>query len=557
MIDEFGSGFDGMDSLETAPEPDLTVFEPLSEEELTAGLDSFNPDDYSPEMVDMALDNITQNPIEDMEMAPDADLSVFESLSEEELAAGLDSFDPGEYSSEMVNAALDYMEQNPVEDMDAPMTLTRDQTEQWISGNNAIDDTVEAMRDNLRDLGMEDGQEMENIVMTERARMQEELSRNIEGDFSQSYEMPNFQELYGELNDGELVESEIPEGGTEIYPDPDEEYIIEGPEGAEIYPDGPIVDENGMETAPDADLSVFENLSEDELTAGPESNPDEFSPETVENAFDYMENDPIEDEEPFFPGETLVESEIPEGGTEIYPDPDEEYIIEGPEGAEIYPDEPILEPEAMEGGDTYIEYPAETEIYPDSLQETEQPETAEKPFDYSEIKDQLDKEFIEDAFKDIDCFSETEKLDSLMEPFENDNWEKLDTQEKLDSMEKLKDYLSNKLDLKNPPSFVPYTADPGEFGGYSNSTNELLVNELALESNTEAVDTVAHELWHARQHQLAAEATEPRHFQYQYQFENYIRPEDDFDGYESQLIEQEARAFGSKFQEYLRNKKGA
>ena len=58
--------------------------------------------------------------------------------------------------------------------------LTRDPNERWEIGNNAINDTVEAMRDDLRDKGMEDGPEMEAIVMAERARMQDELTRNID-----------------------------------------------------------------------------------------------------------------------------------------------------------------------------------------------------------------------------------------------------------------------------------------------------------------------------------------------------------------------------------------
>ena len=70
-----------------------------------------------------------------------------------------------------------------------------DQTALWEAGIRAIDNNVEAMRDNLRDLGMEDGERMEEIVMVERAGMQEELSRIIEGDFSTPYEMPDFHEF--------------------------------------------------------------------------------------------------------------------------------------------------------------------------------------------------------------------------------------------------------------------------------------------------------------------------------------------------------------------------
>ena len=79
-------------------------------------------------------------------------------------------------------------------DNDFARVLRRDPTEQWITGNQIILDTVEIMRDDLRDKGMTDGPEMEAIVMRERALMQEELSRMIDGDFSHPYQPPDFSE---------------------------------------------------------------------------------------------------------------------------------------------------------------------------------------------------------------------------------------------------------------------------------------------------------------------------------------------------------------------------
>ena len=78
-------------------------------------------------------------------------------------------------------------------------SLTRDTGEQWEIGCNAIDGTIEAMRDNLRDRGVEDGDAMESLLMGERSKMQDELSRNIEGDFSDPYEMPDFDDMASDL----------------------------------------------------------------------------------------------------------------------------------------------------------------------------------------------------------------------------------------------------------------------------------------------------------------------------------------------------------------------
>lgn len=102
------------------------------------------------------------------------------------------------------------------------LKLERDKDEQWEIGCHAIEGTVEAMRDNLRDRGVEDGDAMESFAADERGKMQEELGRNIEGDFSSPYEMPDFDavadsllETAGELQEESGSEGEILEGLTE------------------------------------------------------------------------------------------------------------------------------------------------------------------------------------------------------------------------------------------------------------------------------------------------------------------------------------------------------
>ena len=75
----------------------------------------------------------------------------------------------------------------------------------------------------------------------------------------------------------------------------------------------------------------------------------------------------------------------------------------------------------------------------------------------------------------------------------------------------------------------------------------MSINEYMLYNNSEAADTVAHELWHAHQHECADHPSSARDYQYQYNFENYIRPEMGHEAYENQLIEAEARAFAAQF----------
>ena len=280
--------------------------------------------------------------------------------------------------------------------------LTRDISEQWESGNHAIDNNVEAMRDDLRDKGLEGGPEMESIVMAERARMQEELERNIRGDFSDPYQKPDFGEL--------LQERQVSEG----------------------------------------------------LAANGQDIPPEISEET--------------------PTVTDLPNEI----------------------------------------------------------------------NYDEVFEGLD----DYDFDGIDYATDTERLDSSLENFDSSTWEGLSLDEQKAAMTDLADYVKDVIGFDNPPEIVYYNNPvDGDYGGYSPGSNTLEVNEYMLYNNEEAADTVAHELWHAYQHQRANNPQSAKDYQYQYGFDNYIRPEDDFAGYQDQLVEAEARAFAQQFKARL-NMKG-
>lgn len=280
--------------------------------------------------------------------------------------------------------------------------LTRDVSEQWESGNRAINDNIEAMRDDLRDKGLEDGPEIESIVMAERARMQEELERNIRGDFSDPYQKPDFGEL--------LQERQVSEG----------------------------------------------------LVANGQDIPQELPEET--------------------PSVTDLPNEI----------------------------------------------------------------------NYDEVFEGLD----DYDFDGIDYASDTDRLDSSLDNFDSNTWEGLTLDEQKAAMTDLADYVKDVIGFDNPPEIVYYNNPvDGDYGGYSPESNALEVNEYMLYNNEEAADTVAHELWHAYQHQRASNPQSAKDYQYQYGFDNYIRPEDDFAGYQNQLVEAEARAFAQQFKDRL-NMKG-
>lgn len=117
----------------------------------------------------------------------------------------------------------------------AEFVLKRDATEAWRSGCRAIENTTDAMRDDLRDKGVADGEAMEAVVLAEQAKMQEELSRNIDGDFSSPYEMPDLSAIAAELREGqEAPDLGKLEGGEDGLDD-----ALEGGEAGTEMPDIP------------------------------------------------------------------------------------------------------------------------------------------------------------------------------------------------------------------------------------------------------------------------------------------------------------------------------
>lgn len=73
--------------------------------------------------------------------------------------------------------------------------------ELWEQGCQDIDETIEEMRGNLLDRGVEANDALQNVLDGERVKMQEELGRNLDGDLEFAYEMPDFDELANRLSE--------------------------------------------------------------------------------------------------------------------------------------------------------------------------------------------------------------------------------------------------------------------------------------------------------------------------------------------------------------------
>ena len=173
-----------------------------------------------------------------------------------------------------------------------------------------------------------------------------------------------------------------------------------------------------------------------------------------------------------------------------------------------------------------------------------------------ERRQKLNESDIDKVFNGLDKYDldgkdynkNPEQLKNILEGFSDDKWKNMDLDGKKEQIRKLGDYINDVLEIKKPPDIKYYNVrDKGNCGRYNHEINTVSINEYILDDPKEAVDTAAHELWHAYQHEKASDPQSTKDFMYKFNFENYIRPSDDFDGYRKQLVEAEARTFADQF----------
>lgn len=151
-----------------------------------------------------------------------------------------------------------------------------------------------------------------------------------------------------------------------------------------------------------------------------------------------------------------------------------------------------------------------------------------------------------------------EQVDTLLESFQEDKWNELSLDGKKQAMLDFADYVTSDTGNLNPPTIefrddMPY----GSYGGDDPSTNRIEINANMLDDSAEAADTIAHEMWHAYQMQCAMDPTSDKGREYLDGFNNYISPEYDFEGYQNQMVEAEAREYAQRFKDRLSAMKGA
>jgi len=148
--------------------------------------------------------------------------------------------------------------------------------------------------------------------------------------------------------------------------------------------------------------------------------------------------------------------------------------------------------------------------------------------------------------------SDGDRLDSVLDSFKEDNWSDLSLEEQKQSITDLASYVAADTGNENPPEIIfRDDMNDGEYGGYNPGTNKLEINVNMIGDSAEAADTIAHEMWHAHQQQCALDPTSEKGREYQEGFDNYISPEYDFEGYQNQMVEAEAREYAQGFKDRL------
>ena len=166
---------------------------------------------------------------------------------------------------------------------------------------------------------------------------------------------------------------------------------------------------------------------------------------------------------------------------------------------------------------------------------------------FNDIYDRDEREF--DFEFDID-----EDIKVVLEKFDPGSWEQLSDIEKETNIQELISMIGEKLGLDEIPVLRFFEDSINKCGAFIQPENSIEINRNIFSDPKEVIDTTAHEVRHAYQHQRALRNETYVDKLYKYNFDNYITPIELSDGkyllftdYQDQYVEAEARAFANIF----------
>ena len=534
FFESTGDAFDVMDTVEI-PTLEETAFDDIE----SASIEDFSLDDT--EILNNEVDDIMGN-VESEELTFDdeirEDVSSIETASEQsiedispssiEAMENVDpevlEFDDQESYEAMANSETEILQEDgtvdALENIQEQLEPQPEEVEQVETSYDAIpnseteilqeDGMVDTLETNLENqienaTSVEELTQIRNQILQEGLPEQEIVETNIE---SQIENTENIEELTQIRN--QILQEDLRENEAQEYGDYSEEYIEDKPKTLvrEITPE--IIESRNADTE-----EVLDNYRENLREYGVD--------EDAIEQFVTQERDKINAEY-----ESLDRGDLE--SNRYYVPTDWEGVAAGLRREQI---EASNIEGIVESIDTIIEPIDPSEI------------------DYDEVFEGLDSY----DFDGVDYLQDVERLDSSLISFRPERWQELDLNQQKEAMTELAEYVQEVTGLENPPTIEFYNNPvDGDYGGYMASTNTLSINEHMLYDSNEAADTVAHELWHAYQHERAMNPQSAKDYQYQYNFDHYISPKRDMFGrfvnfteYQDQLVEAEARAFAEQF----------
>ena len=360
----------------------------------------------------------------------------------------------------------------------------------------------------------------------------------IEGDTSSVDEMSeNAQEITDSLDREDSIENE---DSFETKSLEESEASTKGLDQDNFIEDNDLNAENDAEKDTDEGNESLESDNTDNVISEDTKHDSENTEEAIVDREKAVEDTEELKEE----GETADESKE---DVEITEEPEKKVEVAEEEGESG---------EKLEEEDDTAEEPEKKD---ESAEKSEKDdESTEKSKEDSENAENIEadkndkpEDFVAKESSDSDDNNErgniSKELKDTLEPFEQSKWDNMTIEQKKEAAEHLRDSVAEGLGLQEKPDVRYYNnEDEGDFGGYSPSENAIYINEYNIGDAKETADTIAHESRHCWQHEMAENFDSPQAKEFKENFDDYIRPEDDYRGYRNQPVEADAR-------EYARN----
>ena len=151
----------------------------------------------------------------------------------------------------------------------------------------------------------------------------------------------------------------------------------------------------------------------------------------------------------------------------------------------------------------------------------------------------------------------TDEIDEVLRLFDAQEWDVLDESDKVFISTEFVRLVAKDLGVEEIP-MVSFSDELDAEAKYSPQENIIYLNNEYVDDPIEIIDSLAHELRHAYQHERAYKMENKEDLLFKLNFDYYISPEIDSEGYYinfcdyyNQYVECDARAFANIFMEAI------